>query len=55
MFWNDFSALEQALAVFTAKRKVIKLDVIEEWCRRSGHLAKYELFIERVRRIDSDR
>ncbi len=49
LFWNDFSGLEQALAVCHAKPEV-DLDVVRDWCVRSGQAAKWELFARRLRR-----
>lgn len=46
LFWNDFSGLEQALAVCRARTDV-DLDVVRDWCTRAGHAAKWELFARR--------
>ncbi|MCC6337218.1 MAG: hypothetical protein IT380_24890 [Myxococcales bacterium] len=48
LFWNDFSGLEQALAVFRARKAEVQLDVIGAWCRREGHNRKFELFEARI-------
>lgn len=48
LFWNDFSGLEQALAVLRARHAEVKLAVIEDWCRREGHGRKFELFATRT-------
>jgi hypothetical protein len=48
LHWNDFSALEQALAVCTAQRPEIDLDLIRAWCVHEGQLDKYELFRSRL-------
>lgn len=47
LFWNDFSGLEQALAVCRA-RSDVDLDVVRNWCRRSGHLEKWHLLKARL-------
>ena len=48
MFWNDFSALDQALAVYGARRDDTDLKLIGRWCRRAGHADKYDLFLMRA-------
>ncbi|MBN9688532.1 MULTISPECIES: hypothetical protein [unclassified Corallococcus] len=48
LFWNDFSGLEQALAVFHARSKEVDLNVIEDWCRRERHSQKFGLFASRI-------
>ncbi len=49
LFWNDFSGLEQALAVGRA-RDDVDLDVVRDWCRRVDKLQKWELFASRLGR-----
>jgi len=49
LFWNDFSGLEQAIAVFHARANEVDLNVIEDWCRREGHSQKFSLFASRIR------
>ena len=49
LFWNDWSGLDQALAVARA-RVDVDLAVVEEWCGRAGHVAKWRAFAERLRR-----
>ena len=51
LFWNDFSGLEQAIAVFQARRNEIDLNKIEEWCRREGHQEKFATFAARLSRV----
>ena len=48
LFWNDFSALEQALAVARAKRDAIDLAAVERWCAREGNAEKFALFARRL-------
>ncbi|RKH62989.1 hypothetical protein [Corallococcus aberystwythensis] len=48
LFWNDFSGLEQAIAVFQAQRKEVDLNIIEDWCRRERHSQKFDLFALRI-------
>jgi len=48
LFWNDFSGLEQALAVFQAQKADINLEEIEKWCERENSAQKYELFLRRT-------
>jgi hypothetical protein len=48
--WDDFSALEQALAVATAQRDRVDLELIRDWCEREGSRAKYDLFAGRLSR-----
>lgn len=48
LFWNDFSGLEQALAVFRAQRRKISLKVIREWCARERQPEKFGLFVARA-------
>lgn len=48
LFWNDFSGLEQALAVAGTQRAALDLEVIGTWCRREGHAHKFELFRSRL-------
>jgi len=49
LFWNDFSGLEQALAVLRAQRRRVSLKVISDWCQRERQGAKGELFLSRAR------
>ncbi len=49
LFWNDFSGLEQALAVCHAQ-PTVDVDLIRDWCLRAGHVPKWELFDRRRRR-----
>ena len=49
LLWNDFSGLEQALAVFRAQRREISLKLIREWCVRERQAEKGELFTARAR------
>lgn len=48
LFWNDFSGLEQALAVQQARPQEISLKAVRDWCRREGHAQKYDLFAARL-------
>ncbi len=48
LFWNDFSGLEQAIAVFRARANEVDLNVIEDWCRRERHSQKFGLFASRI-------
>ena len=48
LFWNDFSGLEQALAVQRACAGEVDLKVVRAWCRREGHAQKYDLFASRL-------
>ena len=48
LFWNDFSGLEQALAVFHARRGEVDLETIRDWCRRERQAQKFELFAQRA-------
>jgi hypothetical protein len=50
LFWNDFSGLEQALAVHRAQPQQVDLKAVKAWCRREGHAQKYELFSSRLSR-----
>jgi len=47
--WDDFSGLEQALAVATAQRDRVDLELIRDWSEREGSRAKYDLFVGRLR------
>ncbi|MET0403791.1 MAG: hypothetical protein ABW123_15380 [Cystobacter sp.] len=49
LFWNDFSGLEQALAVRQAQAAGVDLNMIEDWCRREGQIQKFGLFASRIR------
>ena len=51
LFWNDFSGLEQALAVFRARRDEVDWRVIRDWCQRERQEEKLELFLERLRSL----
>ena len=51
LYWNDFSGLEQALAVCRAQRKRIDMAAIRDWCAREGKSEKFELFEKRVARL----
>ena len=48
LFWNDFSGLEQSLAVFSACAREIDLDLIEDWCVREGRVTQFEIFRSRL-------
>lgn len=48
LFWNDFSGLEQAIAVFRARSGEVDLKVIEHWCQRERHPQKFALFASRI-------
>jgi hypothetical protein len=48
LFWNDFSGLEQAIAVFHAQPNAVDLNIIDGWCRREGHGQKFGLFASRI-------
>lgn len=48
LFWNDFSGLEQALAVQRARPDEVDLKSVRAWCRREGHAQKFELFASRL-------
>jgi hypothetical protein len=49
LFWNDFSGLEQAVAVYRAHSGTVDLDIIRDWCTRERLPAKYALFVQRLR------
>jgi hypothetical protein len=49
LFWNDFSGLEQALAVCRA-RDDVDLAIVQDWCARVNHTPKWELFRARLGR-----
>lgn len=49
LFWNDFSGLEQALAVARAKPGEVDLGLVSDWCLREGHPEKFELFATRLK------
>ena len=48
LFWNDFSGLEQALAVVRARPMEVDLAAVEAWCRRENQLQKFLLFTSRL-------
>lgn len=50
LFWNDFSGLEQAIAVQQARAAEVNLNLIEEWCRKEGYPEKFALFSSRLSR-----
>jgi hypothetical protein len=50
LFWNDFSGLEQALAVARSRRREVDLELIGDWCARERASEKFELFARRLRR-----
>lgn len=49
LVWNDFSGLEQALAVCNA-RDDVDLEVVRDWCRRMREPRKWDLFASRLGR-----
>ena len=49
LFNNDFSSLEQALAV--ARHNPVDLDLIEHWCMREGEPGKYQTFADRLAQL----
>ncbi|MBX7131087.1 MAG: hypothetical protein K1X67_00260 [Fimbriimonadaceae bacterium] len=53
LFYRDFSALEQALAV--ASRHPVDLALIERWCIGSGESGKFQIFADRLRSIPENR
>jgi hypothetical protein len=46
LFWNDFSGLDQALAVHRARRAEIDLEDLRAWAQRERQLKKFELYEE---------
>ena len=48
LFWNDFSGLEQALAVCRSQRRRVQLKQVRDWCIREGHADKFRLFHARL-------
>ncbi len=48
LFWNDFSGLEQALAVYESCQNDIDVDRVRAWCKREGQSEKFELFQQRI-------
>lgn len=48
LHWNDFSGLEQALAVAAAQ--AIDLQEVRRWCEAESGSAKFAQFIERLQR-----
>lgn len=48
LFWNDFSGLDQAIAVCRA-RSDVDLAVVRAWCGKTGHQKKWEVLEERLR------
>lgn len=52
LWWNDFSALEQALAVTV--RQEVDHKVVEEWCHREGKPDKYLIYRDRLAREASE-
>ncbi len=51
LYWNDFSGLEQALAVCRAQWKRIDMGAIRDWCGRESKTDKFELFEKRLARL----
>lgn len=50
LFWNDFSGLEQALAVCMARATDIDLALVRTWCERERQPDKFRLFAARLHR-----
>ena len=48
LFWNDFSGVEQALAVLRAYSTEVEFDAIRAWCKREGQLEKFSIFESRA-------
>ena len=48
LFWNDFSALGQALAVARIKKSQIKMKTIRSWCIHEDAQEKFEEFARRL-------
>ncbi|HRK22629.1 MAG TPA: hypothetical protein PLX06_12510 [Fimbriimonadaceae bacterium] len=48
LHWNDLGSLESALAVARAQKDRIDLVLIEDWCRREGGEARFEIFRKRL-------
>lgn len=44
LFWDDFSGLNQALAVAHAQRELLSLQEISAWCKRERALPKFDMF-----------
>lgn len=51
LFWNDFSGLEQALAVGRARWADIDMEAIHAWCVRERQPAKLDVFETRLREL----
>ena len=52
LYWNDFSGLEQALAVCRAQPDKVDLALVRTWCERERALDKYRLFEQRLDQPD---
>ncbi len=48
LFWNDFSGLNQALAVAHAQREFVSLEQVRAWCERERALPKFNIFTARL-------
>ena len=48
LYWDDFSGLEQALAVAVAQREHISMPTIRKWCKGENAEDKFELFASRL-------
>jgi hypothetical protein len=51
LYWNDFSGLEQALAVCRAQWRRIDLAPIRDWCARERQREKFDLFEKRLAKL----
>jgi hypothetical protein len=51
LFWNDFSGLEQALAVCQTQWQHIDLSVIRNWCDSENAGQKFTFFEERLKTL----
>lgn len=52
LWWNDFSALEQALAVTV--RQGVDQNLVQAWCQREGKPEKYAIYRDRLAREASE-
>jgi hypothetical protein len=51
LFWNDFSGLEQSLAICRARRKDVNIAVVRDWASREGTPHQVALFERRLAQL----
>lgn len=53
--WNDKQSLDQALLIYKKIHKRIDIKEIKKWSEQEGHLKKFEIFLEHLKKISTQK